>query len=194
MITGIILASGFSRRMGSDKLLLPVDGIAMVERVMRAADASALDDVILVYQNPDVLRLAGRYRIRPAYNPDAALGQSASIRAGLRAARPRTRAYMFLTGDQPRLDHGTINLIARAWQDCPECIVVPSYGGRRGSPTVFPAHCRDSLLALTGDTGGRSLIERCPDMVRCISMPDDTAGIDVDTPAEYEHCTHGRNS
>ena len=48
MITGIILASGLSRRMaGHDKLLLPVDGTAIVERVMRAADASRLDNIIL---------------------------------------------------------------------------------------------------------------------------------------------------
>ncbi len=58
MITGIILASGLSRRMaGQDKLLLPVDGTPLVERVMQAADASRLDDIILAYQNPAVANL-----------------------------------------------------------------------------------------------------------------------------------------
>ena len=37
MISGIILASGFSKRMEQEKLLLPVGGIALVERVIRAA-------------------------------------------------------------------------------------------------------------------------------------------------------------
>jgi len=194
MITGIILASGLSRRMGSDKLLLPVDGIAIVERVMQAADASLLNDIVLVYQNPAVRTLAERCRIRPVYNPDAALGQSASIKAGVLAALPETRAYMFLTGDQPFITVGIINLLVATWRKNPVDIIVPVYGSRRGSPVIFPATLQPKLLALEADTGGRSVMDQVPDMVRCVSMPDADAGIDIDTPAEYEHYTHGRTS
>ncbi len=65
-------------------------------------------------------------------------------------------------------------------------IIIPVYGGRRGSPVVFPARFREHLLALEGDTGGRAVIEQAPEMVRCIDMPDADAGIDIDTPEEYE--------
>lgn len=192
MIIGIILASGLSRRMGADKLLLPVNGMPLVERVMQAADASRLDDIIVVYQNPVVRKLAERYRIRQEYNPDAALGQSASVKAGVLAALPETQAYMFLTGDQPRLDAPTINLLITAWQDRKDHIIVPVYGGRRGSPVIFPALLRDRLLALVGDTGGRAVIEQAPKMVRFVDMPDADAGIDIDTPEEYEDSTRER--
>jgi molybdenum cofactor cytidylyltransferase len=192
MITGIILASGLSRRMGSDKLLLPVDGIAIVERVMQATDASLLDDILVVYQNPVVRKLAERYRIRQVYNPDAALGQSASVKAGVLAALPQTQAYMFLTGDQPRLGAAPINLLIAAWQNRKDHIIVPVYGGRRGSPVIFPAHFRGQLLAFEGDTGGRAVIEQAPDMVLCVDMPDADAGIDIDTPEEYEYSTRER--
>ena len=47
MITGIILASGFSRRMKRDKLLMEIDGIKMAERVIQACNKSSLDDLIL---------------------------------------------------------------------------------------------------------------------------------------------------
>ena len=192
MVTGIIMASGLSRRMGTDKLLLPVDGIAIVERVMQAADASRIDDIIVVYQNPAVRKLAERYRIRQAYNPDAAQGQSASVKAGVRAAAPDTGAYMFLTGDQPRINAAAINLLVNAWRSHKENIIIPVYGGRRGSPSVFPALLRDKLLALAGDTGGRAVIEQAPEIVRCIDMPDADAGIDIDTPEEYEYSTRER--
>jgi molybdenum cofactor cytidylyltransferase len=186
MITGIILASGLSRRMGTDKLLLPVEGVAIVERVMQAADASLLDDIILAYQNPAVCELARKYRIKTLFNPDAGQGQSASVKAGVRAAAPDTEAYMFLTGDQPRIDAASINLLVDTWRKQPGHIIVPAYGGRRGSPTVFPALLRDKLLALAGDTGGRAVIEQAPDMVRCVDMPDSNAGLDIDTPGDYE--------
>lgn len=192
MITGIILASGLSRRMGSDKLLLPVDGIAIVERVMQAADASLLDAIVVVYQNPVVCKLAERYRIRQVYNPDAVQGQSASVKAGVRAAAPEAEAYMFLPGDQPRLDALAINLLIAVWLDRKDHIIVPVYGGRRGSPVVFPARFKEHLLALEGDTGGRAVIEQAPEMVRCVDMPDADVGIDIDTPEEYDYCTHER--
>lgn len=194
MITGIILAAGLSRRMGSDKLLLPVDGIAIVERVMQAADASGLDDIIMVYQNPAVCTRAERYRIRPVYNPHAAHGQSASVRTGVRAAIPQTQAYLFLTGDQPFITVGIINLLVATWRENPADIIVPVYGSRRGSPVIFPATFKPELLALDGDTGGRSVMDQVPDMVRCVSMSDTDAGIDIDTQAEYKHYTHGRTS
>ncbi|NLL81641.1 MAG: NTP transferase domain-containing protein, partial [Tissierellia bacterium] len=34
MVTGIIMAAGFSKRMGEDKLLMEIDGVKMVERVI----------------------------------------------------------------------------------------------------------------------------------------------------------------
>lgn len=186
MITGIILASGLSRRMaGADKLLLPLGGAPMVERVLQAAHASRLDDIILAYHNPAVGELAGRYRIRPVYNPHAAQGQSASIKAGVLAADPATQAYMFLTGDQPRLDAASIDLLIDAWLSHREHIIVPVYGGRRGSPTVFPAVLRESLLALEGDTGGRAVIGEHAGLVVTVDMPRPGAGRDVDTPDDY---------
>ena len=57
MITGIILASGFSKRMNRDKLLMEIDGVPMVERVIERAVESRLDEVILVYRVDEVKRI-----------------------------------------------------------------------------------------------------------------------------------------
>ncbi len=187
MITGIILASGLSRRMGSDKLLLPVDGISIVERVMQAADASLLDDIVVVYQNPVVRKLAERYRIRQVYNPDAAQGQSMSVKAGVLAALPQTQAYMFLTGDQPFITAETINMLIAAWRAAGAgLMIVPLYDGKQGSPAIFPAAYKPELLNLAGDTGGRALIAAHPDSVQQIEIPDSREGFDVDTQQMYE--------
>jgi molybdenum cofactor cytidylyltransferase len=102
------------------------------------------------------------------------------------AALPQTQAYMFLTGDLPFITAGTINLLISAWRAGPGHIIIPQYAGKRGSPAIFPAACRPELLALSGDTGGRTVIAAHPDSVQQIQIPDSREGLDVDTPQLYE--------
>jgi len=186
MITGIILASGFSRRMRQDKLLLPVDGMPAAECVIRAADASLLDEIVLVYREAAVRELARAFRCRAVYNPDAAEGQSAAVRAGITAARPDAEAYLFMVGDQPRMTASVINRLIAAWQEKRDAIVVPVYTAKRGNPVLFSAALKDELLALQGDEGGRSILERKMDMVYFVDVEDPSAGADIDTPEDYE--------
>ncbi len=69
--------------MACEKLLLPLDGIPMLEHVLRAAKASALAEILLVYQNTRVAELGARYNLRCIHNEQAIDGQSASIRLGV---------------------------------------------------------------------------------------------------------------
>jgi molybdenum cofactor cytidylyltransferase len=191
MITGIILASGFSRRMQAEKLLLAVDGTPMVERVIQAARASLLDEVVLVYQNENIKKAGEKYGIKTVYNECADDGQSASIRIGIEAARLEMDGFMFLVSDQPFLNSATINLLIAAFKQEPLNIIVPVYNGRRGNPVIFPSTLKDDLLTLKGDRGGRVLIEKMPDRVSLVSIEDERLGIDVDTEEDYE-CARNR--
>jgi len=83
MITGIILASGFSKRIKEEKLLLKVEGVPLVERVIRAAQTSLIDELILVYRR-DVIKEIGRhYDLQAVYNPHAERGQSEAVKVGI---------------------------------------------------------------------------------------------------------------
>ena len=64
MITGIILASGFSRRMKADKLLIDIEGSALIERVIKACVDSRLDDIILIYRSEEVKKIGEKYNIK----------------------------------------------------------------------------------------------------------------------------------
>jgi len=186
LITGIILASGFSKRMTRDKLLLEVGDMPVVERVVRVAQSSLLDDIILVYQNNRVKEIGKQYGVRTIYNDSAHEGQSAAVKLGVRKSRPDTDAFMFLVGDQPFLDSATINTLIDQFEKNPQQIIVPVYNGKRGNPVIFPFLFRDNLLALEGDRGGRVLIEKMGDRVKLVVFEDGTAGIDFDTEEEYE--------
>ena len=186
MITGIILASGFSKRMARDKLLLEVGGLPVIERILRAAKSSLLDDVILVYQNAKVRAIAENYQVRTVYNDSAHEGQSTAVKLGVRESHPDTDAFMFLVGDQPFLDPATINILIDQFTKNQQSIIVPVYNGKRGNPVIFPALFKDDLLAIEGDTGGRGIIQRMTDRVKPVPIMDSRAGLDIDTQEEYE--------
>ena len=185
MISGIILASGFSKRMEQEKLLLPFGGVALVERVIRAAQASRLDEVILIYQKEEVEKIGRKYGIKAVHNPRADEGQSAAIKLGINAAQPETDAFMFMVGDQPFLNPFIINILIDTFLQDPHSIIVPVYNNTRGNPVLFPFAMKELLLALDGDRGGRVLIDSMPDRINLVSIDEEMSGTDIDTEEDY---------
>jgi len=187
-IAAIILAAGRSSRMGSHKLLLPFNGHPLVRWVVEAALASGADPVIVVVGH-------GGERVRAALpdgrliailNPSYAEGMSTSLRVGLGALPANLSGALILLGDQPLITAATINAMIDASAAAPDAIIAASYQGRRGNPVLFPHQYFAELEAVTGDEGGRSLLARYPEWIRLVEIDDAQAGLDIDTPAEYQ--------
>src|SRR3989442_11778082 len=101
-VAGVILAAGEARRFGAQKLLAPLNGRALVQHVIGAANASSLSDVVLVVgaDADRIVRIAmGRTRV--VRNPDYATGQASSLQAGLRAFSANVHAPAVFLGDMP---------------------------------------------------------------------------------------------
>jgi len=186
LLSGIILASGFSRRMEGDKLLLNVGGFPMVERVIRAAQSPLIAESILVYRQDAVQKIGKRYGLKTVYNPHAEEGQSAAVKLGVSSAQSDADGFIFFVGDQPFLRQSTVNGLVRVFAGMRKSVVVPLYGGRRGHPVIFPSLLRDTLLRLEGDRGGRSVAEDGENDVVFIPVDEVREGDDIDTRADYE--------
>lgn len=186
MITGIILASGFSRRMNEEKLLLKVEGIPLVERVIDAAQSSHLDELILIYRKDEIKELAKKYGIKTVYNQHADEGQSTAIKLGVQSSHPDTEGFMFLVGDQPYLDSSTINKLIVVFKEAKDIIIVPGYKGKRGNPVIFSSKLKEELLTLEGDYGGKVIFERMVDNVKLVTIDKRMVGTDIDTKEEYK--------
>lgn len=186
MITGIILASGFSRRMEDEKLLLKVDGVPMVERVIKAAQASLIDEIILIYRRDAIKALGNQYGIKTVLNLYAEKGQSEAVKLGVANAPSESDGYMFLVGDQPYLSHLTVNRLIEVFNGHKDCIIIPLYNGARGNPVIFPAALKSDLLSLEGDCGGRIIAERMENIVKLVPIESDREGTDIDTREVYD--------
>ena len=185
-IAAIVLAAGQSRRMGGiNKLLVEVDGVAMVARAADAALDSGVDPVVVVtgheYQHVEAA-LKGK-AVNIIHNPDYAEGMSTSLRTGLAALPADTGAVVICLGDMPHVDAGLVVRLIEAFKITEaHAICVPTYKGKRGNPVLWSACYFGEMRRLAGDVGARHLIGEHSDAVHEVECGDSAITFDVDTP------------
>ncbi|MDP6140526.1 MAG: nucleotidyltransferase family protein [Arenicellales bacterium] len=185
-VTAVILAAGHSRRMGQrNKLLLPIGDTPMIQQVALAVLASRADPVIVVtgFEGVAVRAALAGLKLVLADNPCPDKGLSSSLRIGLSALPADCAATLVCLGDMPRVGAVHIDALVAAFQQHgEEPICVPTYGGRRGNPVLWPTRLFGEIKALTGDAGARALLARYADQVLAVAMADSAVLVDVDTP------------
>ena len=187
MICAIIPAAGRSRRMGVQKLLLPVGGKPMIACVVDAVLAGPVDHVVVVIGS-DGGRIAGALagrRVHFVTNPEAEGEMLGSVRCGLRAVPQDAAAALVAPGDQPGVTSEVVAAVVEAFRSSGRGIVVPTHAGRRGHPLLIALRYRDEILAHYDGTGLRGLLQAHPEDVLEVEVAAPGAVEDVDTPTEY---------
>ena len=193
-ITAILLAAGLSKRLGRNKLLLPLGDETVIRKTAKAVLESAVSEVILVTGHEEALvkQAVKDLNVRLKHNPRYAQGQSTSMVAGVEAASEAADAYLFVLGDQPLLTPGIVNdMIALYEASRPDALVVAlAFEGRRGNPALFSAALKDELLQTSGDAGGRGIIKKLekesPEKIVFLHLPNGDIFLDIDTEKDYE--------
>jgi molybdenum cofactor cytidylyltransferase len=189
MISAVVLAAGRSQRMGEQKLLLPLGGKPVLQRVLESALASDLAEIVCVVRDLKTVRrhvCLVNERLLWLVNYAADQGQSSSVIAGLWAIHPKSDGAMFLVGDQPMLRSELIDALIARFEQTDALIVAPSFHGITRNPVVFRRDIFPELLKLKGDRGGRSLIKKHRDKTAVVEWKDELPFIDLDVPADYE--------
>lgn len=189
MISGVVLAAGRAQRIGGEKLLLPLRGKPVLQWVLESALSSDLDEIICVARE---LTSGGRRlnvnneRLLWLTNHAADRGQSTSVIAGLWATNPRSEGVMFLVGDQPLIPKELINALIEKFKSDPAWIIAPSFKQEPRNPVLFRRDLFPELLQLSGDRGGRVLIEKYKDKTVLLEWKDEIPFLDLDVREDYE--------
>jgi molybdenum cofactor cytidylyltransferase len=93
---------------------------------------------------------------------------------------------LIVLGDQPMLTSQVMDRLINAYRSTGKRIIAPLYGGERGSPVLFDASLFPELMEVTGDEGGRTVLQRHRQEVELIEMGDAQANYDVDTWEAYQ--------
>jgi molybdenum cofactor cytidylyltransferase len=187
-VSAVILGAGLGKRMGQLKLGLPLGGKSLLRRVVEAALAAPVDEVVVVLGHgaADLQReLPEDARLRAVYNPNYAEGQSSSLRAGVSALRSNMEAAVFLLGDQPLVSAGIIKALVHAFRTSRAPLLQPLYRGVPGNPVLFARAFFPELMEVRGDQGGREVLARHQSEVTRLDL-DLEMPLDVDTVADYE--------
>jgi molybdenum cofactor cytidylyltransferase len=189
MISAVILAAGRAERMGEPKLYLPLGGKPVLQWVLESAVASDLDEVICVARELNSARRQIHLvdeRLFWLVNYAADRGLSTSIIMGLWAANAASDGVMFLCGDQPLVRPELINALIEKFDDTSAWIVAPSFKGEARNPILFHRKLFPELLQLTGDRGGRPLLDKHKRKTALLEWPEEVSFLDVDVPKDYE--------
>ncbi|MFT5874411.1 MAG: molybdenum cofactor cytidylyltransferase [Clostridium sp.] len=186
MISAIILASGYSRRMGVNKLLLKYRGKSLIQHAIETVLKCGFSEVIVVAREEQIMEIGNRSGVKVIKNENANKGISESIKLGVVNAK-KTDGYMFFTADQPFLDISTIKRLTAEFTEDSAYIVVPSHDGRRGGPVIFPYIFKEDFLLLEGDVGGKTIMNKNLERVRFVEILDNIKLFDIDTCKDYEY-------
>lgn len=191
--SAVILAAGMSERMGRNKLLLPLDDQLVICQTVSRVLASHIRDLVVVlgFEAGPVKKAVESLTKQ---NPDAGVtfvtndryreGQGTSVACGTRQLAENSLACFYVPGDQPFVSPLLMRHLMEEFET--GMILVPVIDGTRSSPVLFDRRYYGELSALTGDTGGRQVIQKHPHAVIEIPGHDLPDGFDIDTPEDYE--------
>jgi molybdenum cofactor cytidylyltransferase len=190
----VILAAGYSSRLGQPKALARVRGISLLRRTLKLAADLRTGGAVIVVTPCNATRYRVESRALPAQltgNSRRARGLSSSVQVGIARAR-YSAGVLLLPVDLPSLKRRELAKLVSRWRCAPRQVVarrVAAVGGaypaRGGTPLILPRGLYRLALGIDGDVGLRDLIAALPASRRVlIDLP--SAAADVDTPRDLQ--------
>lgn len=190
-INAISLLSGFSRRMGKDKLLIEYKGKYLMEHLLDKLNKINFYKKILIttLDKIEILKDTKYNDFIKIENREPQNGQSYSIRLGIESLNNnQLEKYMFFTGDQPFLEEETILSLIKESLKAKNSgkVIIPYIENNSFSPVIFPKNYKESLLNIKGDKGGKSVIESDEDITK-LYFDNSYEFIDIDTQEDLKY-------
>ena len=179
----IVMASGYSKRMGKNKLQLPYRDTNLLGYTLEKLSFLPFYNIYVCGREDWIESLAKKFNYIYLENKNAHLGQSESVKLGVNNSSGE--GIVFFTGDQPLLTKNNILKIYFEFLKY-NYITIPRAEGERFSPVFFPKDKRKELLNLEGDTGGREVIKNSS-LISFVDFPNKIEFLDIDTPEEYQN-------
>ena len=118
------------------------------------------------------------------FNPDYAQGQASSVGVGVAALDADVTDLLIALGDMPLLSAPLLDRLVQSHldrEDHHRCITLPTSDRKRGNPVLWGKAFFPELAAMTGDSGGRQLLDDHQAVQNLVPCDDPAILRDVDT-------------
>lgn len=180
-LAGILLAAGAGTRFKcGNKLLVPIDGEPVVRQATTTLTAANLDSitVVLGHERARIKQTIADLPVSFVTNQSYTNGLSTSVSRGLSAIPPDSDAVVIALADMPYVKPATIHALHQSYLSGYGTALAASYNGSRGNPVLFDQTYFNMLHTVSGDTGGRDILETNG---KLINTNDSGVLYDIDT-------------
>lgn len=178
----VVLASGDSVRFGSNKLLAPFRGKALIRCTLDKLPG-LFERTAVVTRTPEIAALADGLGFLSILHelPDV----SDTIRLGVEAMEGMD-GCLFMVGDQPLLSVDSIKALKEAFSLSPQRIARAHFQERWGNPVLFPKSLFGELSRLSPGQLGGAVIRRHEALLLPVEVRSALELCDADTRAQLE--------
>ena len=187
-ISAIILAAGFSERMGKFKPLLKIGNETVLERAIRPFKAVGMKDIRVItgFRASDLKTVIKRLNIYEVFNQNYQQGMFSSVQAGVKSLAPEREAFFILPVDIPLVRTQTIRDLIMSYQQGKGTIHYPVFEKMRGHPPLISTEYVRQIEHWQGEGGLRSLLNQYRDKAVEVPVADAFIRLDMDSPSDYQ--------
>jgi molybdenum cofactor cytidylyltransferase len=189
----LIPAGGLSTRMGRPKLSLLLGGKAVLVRVIESLRQAGVERVLTVVGPvvPELVPLARDAGSEVLLLEEQTKGMRGSVERGLEWIERTWQAsaldsWLLVLADQPVLNPEVVRHLVREWPGQTASILIPTFQGRRGHPTLLSWRHAIGIRALDPAFRLNAYIRSQWAETREVPVDDPDILNDLDTPADYE--------
>lgn len=180
----MLLAGGWSRRFGADKLLHLLPGGTPIA-VASAKTLLAVCPCVLSILRPGqdrLYRLLSEVGVAVTLDVHAEEGIGASLACAVRAS-PRAAGWLVALADMPFVRPATAQAVL-AEMHRGATIAAAEYRGQRGHPVGFSGRWYGELSRLSGDRGAKVVLAANAQEITRVVVDDPGVRDDIDRPAD----------
>ena len=182
----VVLAAGYSHRMGFFKPLRKIRGKSPLQRIFSSLRESGICEIVVVTghrreETEEAVSLLGG---KSVFNHRFSQGMFTSVQAGVASLSTRPRAFFLLPADIPLVRPSTLQLLLK--KGTSDRIVYPVFLTERGHPPLIGTSFIPSILNYGGEGGLRKFLESRNEWADDFPVADEGILLDMDTPSDYE--------
>ncbi len=186
-VAAVVLAAGFSERMGDFKPLMMLGGMTVLERVIRLFQSVGIGriHVVIGHRAAELRPCIDRWGGRNVENADYAQGMFSSVAAGVSSLDERAGSFFVLPVDIPLVRPATLRCLMEAFSGGAAGICHPTFQGQRGHPPLIDRRFRSVIADWTEAGGLKALLDRFDAEAADVPVADEYILQDMDGPDDH---------